>query len=379
VTGLFALSGRYAVEGTPRPCDVDGDGKLDLVVITSDSLIVRRGRGDGTFVATPVVTALSLPDSFPTQPLMADFDADGRCDIYYAYPPLTTSSHVATLARGLPDASFQVKSQPQGMTTSLDPAVFYVELGVADVASVRPSAVFLTWQEGFPGHTFDAVSCQNLLCLNPSSSGLLLGAKGTVYGGAVGDVDGDHKDDVLVSYFFQPSSGAAAAPSVALMKGTGSGSFGAGAAIAGLGGYRPYRVYDLDKDGFPDVGAISISDNGYRLFWGDANLSFAASAPLYVGSSGDFDADGNLDLYYNGNSMCVSFGAGGRVFGKRMLLPPVDLQGIGDFNKDGASDAMTFKAGVVSIYVSTAKMSPGAADVQCGSAPAGDCTGPSGF
>jgi FG-GAP-like repeat len=54
--------------------DLTGDGHLDLVVHSSDSLFVRPGRGDGTF-AEPVETPIG-----PGEDLRADMDGDGRLD-----------------------------------------------------------------------------------------------------------------------------------------------------------------------------------------------------------------------------------------------------------------------------------------------------------
>jgi len=64
------------------------------------------------------------------------------------------------------------------------------------------------------------------------------------------------------------------------------------------------------------------------------------------------------------------------------LLAPVSLGDFGDFNNDGVPDVSSYdtQSGLVSIYVSTAKQTPpGPPDIQCGSVPAAQCTGPTSF
>jgi hypothetical protein len=69
--------------------DLDGDGKPDLAATSSDgnSILVRRGRGDGTFDhGTPILLG------YPAHPVaIADLDADGHLDI------LTSSSKLNAL------------------------------------------------------------------------------------------------------------------------------------------------------------------------------------------------------------------------------------------------------------------------------------------
>jgi hypothetical protein len=102
----------------------------------------------------------------------------------------------------------------------------------------------------------------------------------------------------------------------------------------------------------------------------------------------DFDGDGNLDLSATWNKECLIFGAGGRVFGQRILFPTTGFSFLAssvslsfDLNGDGADDGYIYQSqtGAVSFYVSTAKTTPGTPDIQCGNLPADQCTGPSGF
>jgi hypothetical protein len=222
------------------------------------------------------------------------------------------------------------------------------------------------------------MSCTSAVCTS-SSTGVITGSKGTVYGAAAGDVDGDGIADGLISMLYEPASALNQSPEIVFSKGAGNGTFGAGTAVAGLLGSIPKRIYDLDGDGHPDVAATSVDGRSYMVFWGDAQGAFTQSSALYGMGPGDFDGDGQLDLEVNQNGGCINFGAGGRVFGQRVLLSPVSLGDFADLNKDGAEDVINYNgvSGVVSVYLSTAKQSfVGPPDIQCGAVA---CTGPTGF
>jgi hypothetical protein len=70
------VSGPQAVELG----DLDGDGRLDAVVVGKTSALYAcyRGNGDGTFGEEIAVGSLYLQ---PTDLVLADFDGDGLLDI----------------------------------------------------------------------------------------------------------------------------------------------------------------------------------------------------------------------------------------------------------------------------------------------------------
>ncbi len=371
VSGLFALSGRYAVEAFTQFCDVDGDGQLDMVSITSSSLTVRRGRGDGTFIATPVITSTQYP--FSGAVYVGDFDGDHRCDIFTA--PASTTSNVST-ARGMADATFLVQAGGSIGTTAM-PIAEIQAIGAADLRNNGAfETISLGWTGAFPGTTPVQIFPCSSNCRDLSTT-TIVGSRGTVYGGAVGPVDGDAFPDILMSMLFQTASGPPT-PQFAFFKGVGDGTFGAATKIAALAGWVPHLIRDLDGDGYSDVSTQASDNSGYRVFWGDAQGTFTASSPLYGDTPADFDGDGKLDLAMNSSVHCISFGAGARVFGQRVLISPVALGPFRDFNKDGADDIATSDASnVVSIFLSTAKQAfVGPPDIQCGAVA---CTGPTGF
>ena len=61
--------------------DLNGDGKLDLVVANEDSIGVLLGNGDGTFEAASVTATPPEADSGDGSLAIADFNGDGRLDV----------------------------------------------------------------------------------------------------------------------------------------------------------------------------------------------------------------------------------------------------------------------------------------------------------
>jgi hypothetical protein len=75
-TGLSSLTATYG----SASLDLDGDGRVDLVVARNDGVTIHRNCG-GTFEAVPL--PLSLPaDSVPLAVSLADVDQDGDADLY---------------------------------------------------------------------------------------------------------------------------------------------------------------------------------------------------------------------------------------------------------------------------------------------------------
>jgi len=61
--------------------DLDGDGKLDLIATgetVGREIVVLRGAGDGTF---SVMSYIPLANNSPRNPLLCDFDRDGKVDL----------------------------------------------------------------------------------------------------------------------------------------------------------------------------------------------------------------------------------------------------------------------------------------------------------
>lgn len=77
--GTFSQGAQYSIPyGGPTVGDVNGDGKLDVVLTSfGEPLLVMLGNGDGTFQS-----AIAGPAAiYSTSPVLADFNGDGKVDI----------------------------------------------------------------------------------------------------------------------------------------------------------------------------------------------------------------------------------------------------------------------------------------------------------
>ena len=281
--------------------DMNGDGKLDLVIMNCSGTTVALGNGDGTF---RLLSPLALVVPFG-KPVIADFNGDGALDLAYIQ-----------LGAG---------STPQGIV---------VLLGNGDGTF---KATFLTGPA---------------LTSNFQVRAAL----------ATGDFNADGKLDLLVSVI--DSSGCIAGNfSLFDFPGNGDGSFGTpsqvpGTTTCGNSGLTNALVADFNGDGKQDIayfnvesgifgpnpGFLSVSlGNGDGTF-GSPNLVLANvnqnTGPTVIGPvlEGDFNGDGKPDLVA-GNQLF--YGNGDGTFSP--LAPPqtgFQVVQVGDFNGDGALDLL---------------------------------------
>jgi hypothetical protein len=239
--GTFQVALTYSTGLRPASSvvvgDVNGDGKPDLVVTTSNpgSVGVLLGNGDGTF--QPVVTYAA---SGPEAAAIADINGDGNPDVLVA----DTSGAGVLLGNG--DGTFQ-------------PEVMYSSGGLTPTSIVSAD--------------LNGDGKQDLVVMNFDSGnvGVLLGnGDGTfqtavTYGGAdgsgtpsvaVADVNGDGKLDLLVVNFCVDKN---CDGGIGVFLGNGDGTFQPESVFVS-GGYYAWAlaVADVNGDGKPDVVAANL-------------------------------------------------------------------------------------------------------------------------
>jgi uncharacterized membrane protein len=300
--------------------DVNGDGRLDLVVANgclgsncaTGSVGVLLGKGDGTF--EKVVTYSSGAASvFGSHVAVGDLNGDGKLDLA-----------VATTGAGCGNGC------PQGLVAVL--------LGKGDGTFNKA--------KNYSTGGFDAI--------------------GWV---AIADVNGDKKPDLLVANYcatecsFPPAQG-----SVGVLLGKGDGTFRAAKTYpSGGDGAVSVAVADLNKDGKPDLlvancGPLACGPGSpggnVAVLIGNGNGTFkpavrylAANSPFNVVAA-DVNGDGNFDIVVsnwgtsnggtNDGSVTVLLGKGNGAFLPAQVFPSGGAEApsvaVADVNKDGRPD-----------------------------------------
>jgi hypothetical protein len=272
--------------------DVNGDGKPDLLVANfSGTVGVLLGNGDGTF--QPAVTYNSGGDGARSV-AVGDVNRDGKPDIVVANRCENCSGGVGVLL-GNGDGTFQaVVSYGSG---GYEPT----SIAVGDVnGDGKPDLLVAN---------YCAENDEGDNCPNPGSVGVLLGnGDGTFQlavsyssGGynpdfiAVGDVNGDGKPDLLVA---NQCAGVPCSTlgEVDVLLGNGDGTFRAAVGYSSGGdGASSIAVGDVNGDGEPDLLVANTCASNYTCTNGSLGVLLGRgdgtfeSAPTYL--SGGYDAD----------------------------------------------------------------------------------------
>jgi Bacterial Ig-like domain (group 3)/FG-GAP-like repeat len=366
--GTFQSAVSYGSDGTGASSvavrDVNGDGKLDLLVANAcgnngnygcmiGSVGVLLGNGNGTFKAAAIDASGGYE---PYSVAVGDVNGDGNPDLLVANECGNSDdcNGVVGVLLGNGDGTFQ-------------PVVTY-DSGGYDAQSVAVADV----NGGGKPDLLVANDCSTSNCTSGGGVGVLLGnGDGTFqaamsYGSggqdaesvAVADVNGDGKPDLVV---------ANGDGSVGILLGNGDGTFQA-ATSYGSGGASAssVAVADVNGDGKPDllVSNSCASDDcangsvGVLLGNGDGTFQAAvsySSGGVYTDALvlGDLNRDGKLDLVlaseYATNSVTngsvgVLLGNGDGTFQAAVSTStPTPLEGIrslalADFNGDGKLD-----------------------------------------
>ncbi|HVR27177.1 MAG TPA: FG-GAP-like repeat-containing protein [Candidatus Polarisedimenticolia bacterium] len=360
--GTFTLGTNYSI--TPNNlaggtlADVNGDGKLDVVVVDQSSpahVWTVLGNGDGTFQSP---TSVALSGAAGSNVVFADFNGDGfldLADLDFSTNQVTIylSTSATTYASGVsPGGADRPCSMTAGDLTGDNKPEIVTANCNSDNISVYVNNGDGSFQPEFP------------------YSGALNVAQGDVANVwpeavTIADVNGDGKADIISSNIDSSD--------VTILLGNGDGTVQEPTIGYVIGGYprSPAIVADFNGDGFAD---ILITDNEFSLVYlkgyGDGTFRSALNyyAPIkdnqspysYGIATGDFNGDGIPDFVI-GN--CCDSTVGVTVFLSR---PDGSMQtgvnygaggslnyvAVADFNGDGKLDiaAADNGNGVVQIF-----------------------------
>jgi VCBS repeat protein len=312
------------------------------VTNTGDATVsVLLGNGDGTFQPAQDFLAGNLPSVVVT----GDFDNDGTLDLAVANQ--ITGGVSVLLGNG--DGTFQ---QPRHFALLPDSGLAAFNLAV--------------------GHFHDP-NILDLVAATPDSSGLILllgNGDGTFQPGrpllsqssvqdvAVGDFNGDGKDDLVTINRSDPQFPGRSVVDVLL--GNGDGTFGppVRTELSPFDLSDKVKVADLNGDGIPDVLTVNRSTNpglGVLFGNGDGTFQVGPSTRLADGlrpdsvAIADFNGDGIPDLAIafpeddvaRQTTVSVLLGNGDGTFQAPLAFDvgvgPTSLA-VGDFNSDGLPD-----------------------------------------
>ncbi|MCY1072453.1 VCBS repeat-containing protein [Nannocystis sp. RBIL2] len=257
--------------------DVDGDGRVDVVVVDHDGVSIMLGGPDATFAAASRYDA----GEFGSGAALGDWDGDGKIDLAHAS-----------------DEDF----------------LLYVRSGHGDGTFADPPRTYTTAQActDLTAGRFDddarddiVLGCTGLAVAVSLGDGTFFAAPAVragvqPYQSAVGDFNEDGDLDLVVGYV--------SSEDIAVFPGDGAGEFGAPLSlIQETGALRYVRVADMDADGHLDL--VTCAEEGLsvaiRVRLGDGAGNFVdppvATVPHMVWPEiADIDGDGDLDVVSTG-------------------------------------------------------------------------------
>jgi len=348
--------------------DFNNDGKLDIVVASGPNVYVLKGNGDGTFNSAQ--GSAGPANSVITGIHVFDVNGDGKLDLIVNGKRGTTGLVATMLGNG--DGTFQppVETDYTGIASSSVVIADFNGDGALDVALVSAGQVQVllgngdgsfrngptsplsyVGRDGIAAGDFNGDGKLDLVitAYDPSSqgynfAGLLLGngdgsfgaleqvaGSGTSFVGsitaAVGDFNGDGNLDIATAI---QTAGSTIQGFIQISLGAGNGTFTVAPSVPNVTSVTtPLLVGDFNDDG-----NLDLATGGY-FYYGQGDGTFPTSngssgAPTFV-LAGDANGDGLLDVF--DETITIQSSGGGlttlSAVGLELQVPPLpDFKGV---------------------------------------------------
>ena len=304
---VFAVGSGPDLFGSAVIADIDGDGKPDLAVVnTADSTIslLRNTSSPGSVSLAAQVVIHTGYSSYPRMLVIGDIDGDGKPDMACVNTGNNTMSlfHNISVPGTITTGSFEARvTFPTGNYPNT--------MAIGDLDGDGKPELVTTNNLDNNISVFRNTATSGTLNTSSLATALtftVAASEGVV---TIGDMDGDGKQDIIVA------ANGGTEFSISVLRNTSSGSITFAPRVVFPTGVTPWQIAigDINGDGKPDLGVSNLDDYIFSTFIntsvpGDVSfvrVDFPTSGGATGIAIGDLDGDGRPDLIIDTGALFI--------------------------------------------------------------------------